>query len=120
MPNLYLYNVIVSGFCWVNVIEDACHQLRLMQEEGLRPNEVLSQFSLVHMAGLVKLIGVVNRMNADSYSPDRCTYNTSLKSRCRSGRELDALSLVHKMSKRVFFPNRLAYENYSIIFVLVT
>ncbi|KAJ6739464.1 hypothetical protein OIU74_004272 [Salix koriyanagi] len=32
MPNLYLYNAIVSGFCWVNLIEDACHQLRLMQE----------------------------------------------------------------------------------------
>ena len=40
MPNLYLYNVIVSGFCWVNLIEDSCHQLRLTQEEGQRPNEV--------------------------------------------------------------------------------
>jgi hypothetical protein len=53
MPNLYLYNVTVSGFCWVNLIEDAYHQLRLMQEEGLLP-------SLVHMAGLVKLIGLLD------------------------------------------------------------
>ncbi|KAJ6708233.1 PENTATRICOPEPTIDE REPEAT-CONTAINING PROTEIN 1 MITOCHONDRIAL [Salix viminalis] len=74
-PNSYSYTALTE--------EDACHQLGLMQEEGLRPNEVLSQFSLVHMAGLVKLIGVLNRMNADSFSPDRCTYNTSLKSRCR-------------------------------------
>lgn len=81
----------------------------------------LSQFSLVHMAGLVKLIGVLNRMNADSFSPDRCTYNTLLNSRCRSGRELDALSLAHKMSKRGFFlQTSLRMKKYSIIFVLVT
>nr|TKR85855.1 hypothetical protein D5086_0000244760 [Populus alba] len=114
MPNLYLYNVTVSGFCWVNLIEDAYHQLRLMQEEALLPNEVTFTILIgAHgRAGEIdRAIGLFNRMNADGCSTSgRCTYNTFLKSLCRSGRELDALSLVHTTSKRGFFPNRLAYE----------
>ncbi|XP_011006766.1 PREDICTED: pentatricopeptide repeat-containing protein At5g62370-like [Populus euphratica] len=113
-PTFYLYNVTVSGFCWVDLIEDAFHQLRLMQEEGLLPNEVTFTILIgAHgRAGEIdRGIGLFNRMNADGCStPDRCTYNTLLKSLCRSGRELDALSLVHTTSKRGFFPNRLAYE----------
>lgn len=114
MPNPYLHNVTVSGFCWVNLIEDAYHQLRLMQEEALLPNEVT--FTILIGANgrageIDRTIGLFNRMNADGCSTSgRCTYNTFLKSLCRSGRELDALSLVHTTSKRGFFPNRLAYE----------
>ncbi|CAK7329137.1 unnamed protein product [Dovyalis caffra] len=113
MPNLYLYNVIISGFCWANMMHDAYHQFKLMQKEGLRPNEVTFTILIGAHGGAGEIdhaIGLFNRMNADGFTPDRCIHNTLLKSLCKAGRELDALSLLHTMHKRGFFPSRLAYE----------
>ncbi|KAJ8536676.1 hypothetical protein K7X08_035077 [Anisodus acutangulus] len=40
MPNLYLYNGIISGFCWAERMEDAYKHLDTTQKEGLQPNQV--------------------------------------------------------------------------------
>ncbi|XP_055826282.1 pentatricopeptide repeat-containing protein At5g62370-like [Solanum dulcamara] len=40
MPNLYLYNGIISGFCWSESMEDAYKHLDTMQNEGIQPNQV--------------------------------------------------------------------------------
>lgn len=57
MPYLYLYNIIIFGFCWANMMQDAHHQFKLMQKEGIHPNATFTiLISLVLMAGLVKLI----------------------------------------------------------------
>ncbi|KAF2288896.1 hypothetical protein GH714_022629 [Hevea brasiliensis] len=103
MPNLYLYNSIIFGFCWADRIEDAYNDFELMQKEGICPNEV----TFTILIGAYSRAGQINRaielfnvMNADGYRPDKVTYNTLLRGLCKAGRELNALSLVSAMHKR--------------------
>ncbi|XP_048235284.1 pentatricopeptide repeat-containing protein At5g62370 isoform X2 [Ricinus communis] len=114
MPNLYLYNGIIAGFCWADRIKDAYIQFEKMQSEGLCPNEVTFTILIgAHCrAGEIDhAIELFNLMNANAYSPDKVTYSTLLKGLCKASREIDALSLFFTMHKRGFFPNKASYEN---------
>lgn len=113
MPNLYLYNSIISGLCWANRIEDAYNQFELMQKEGICPNEVTFTILIeAHSrAGQInQAIELFNLMNADGYKLDKVAYNTLLRGLCKAGKELHALSLVFAMRKRGLFPNKASYE----------
>ncbi|EEF34345.1 pentatricopeptide repeat-containing protein At5g62370 [Ricinus communis] len=114
MPNLYLYNSIIAGFCWADRIKDAYIQFEKMQIEGICPNQVTFIILIeAHCrAGEIDhAIELFNLMNGNAYSPDKVTYNTLLRSLCKASREIDALSLPFGMQQRGFFPNKASYEN---------
>ncbi|KAG6761889.1 hypothetical protein POTOM_035128 [Populus tomentosa] len=89
MPYIYLYNIVIFGFCWANMMQDAHHQLKLMQKEGIHPNVTFTILIGAHgRAGEVdRAIGLFDRMSADGCTPDRCAYSTLLKSLFEAGRE---------------------------------
>ncbi|XP_050217028.1 pentatricopeptide repeat-containing protein At5g62370 [Mercurialis annua] len=114
LPNLYLYNCIIAGFCWADRIDEAYIQFELMQREGICPNEVTFTILIgAHSrAGEINsAIELFNLMNANVYRPDRVTYNTLVRGLCNAGRELESLSLFYAMQKRGFFPDKVSYEN---------
>jgi pentatricopeptide repeat protein len=71
------------------MMQDARHQFKLMQKEGIHPNATFTILIGAHgRAGEIdRAIGLFNRMSADGCTPDRCAYSTLLKSLCESGRE---------------------------------
>lgn len=112
VPNLHLYNSLICGYCRTDRMLDANHHLELMQNEGLRPNQVT--FTILMdghiLAGDVNsAIGLFNKMNADGCIPDRIAYNTLLNGLLRGRRLPDALSLSYAMLKRGFSPSKLPY-----------
>ncbi|KAF4368368.1 hypothetical protein F8388_019085 [Cannabis sativa] len=113
MPNLYLYNGIISGFCWGQKMQEAYDKFELMQTEGLCPNQVTYT---ILMSGHVQsndidcAVGVFNKMKADGCDPDKIAYNTLLRGLCKAGRPVDALTLSYAMRKRGVFPSKLSYE----------
>ncbi|KAJ7949582.1 Pentatricopeptide repeat-containing protein [Quillaja saponaria] len=114
MPNLYLYNGIISGFCRAGKMQDAYDHFELMQREGVRPNHVTYTILIdghIISGNIDSAIVLFNMMNANGCAPDRITYNTLFKGLCMAGRQLDALSLSYAMRKRGFSPNRASYEN---------
>ncbi|CBI24516.3 unnamed protein product, partial [Vitis vinifera] len=113
MPNLYLYNGIISGFCRANMIQDAYNHFELMQTEGVCPNQVTFTILInghTRFGEIDHAIGLFNKMNADGLAPDGITYNALIKGLCKAGRLLDALSVSHTMHKRGLFPNKSSYE----------
>ncbi|KAJ4706212.1 Pentatricopeptide repeat-containing protein [Melia azedarach] len=114
MPNLYLYNGIISGFCWAGRMHDAYDHFQMMQREGVRPNQVTFTI-LIHghiLAGEIDhAIGLFNQMNADGCVADGLAYNTLLRGLCQAGRLHDALSVLYTMRKRGYIPNKDSYEN---------
>ncbi|XP_048131654.1 pentatricopeptide repeat-containing protein At5g62370 isoform X1 [Rhodamnia argentea] len=112
MPNLFLYNGLISGFCRANMIEDAYHHVELMQREGLHPNQVTYTILIgghITRGEIDSAVGLFNKMNADGYLPDGPAYNRLLRGLCSCGRLLDALSLVYAMQKRGLFLSKLSY-----------
>ncbi|KAJ0098948.1 hypothetical protein Patl1_19898 [Pistacia atlantica] len=96
MPNLYLYNGIISGFCGAGRIQDAHDHLEMMQREGVCPNQVTYTILIdghIRAGEIDCAIGFFNKMNADGCAPDRITYNTLLKGLCQAGRLPDAFCL---------------------------
>lgn len=113
MPNLYLYNGIISGFCGAGRIQDAHDHLEMMQREGLCPNQVTYTILIdghIRAGEIDSAIGLFNKMNVDDCVPDRITYKTLLKGLCQAGRFPDALSILYTMHKRGFFPSKASYE----------
>ncbi|KAK3040078.1 hypothetical protein RJ639_027804 [Escallonia herrerae] len=113
MPNLYLYNCIISGLCWSDRMQDAYDHLDLMEREGVRPNEVT--FTILigghnRFGESDRAIGLFNEMNAHGCVPDKNVYDTLIKGLGKTGRLLDALSLAHLMHKRGFSPSKASYE----------
>ncbi|KAK4350737.1 hypothetical protein RND71_030050 [Anisodus tanguticus] len=73
MPNLYLYNGIISGFCWAERMEDAYKHLDTMQKEGLQPNQVTFTILIdghFRSGEIDRAVGLFNRMNARDCPPD--------------------------------------------------
>lgn len=114
MPNLYLYNGIISGFCRAQMMQEAYDNFESMQREGLRPNQVTYTILMnghVHSGDIDCAVGIFNKMNADCCDPDKIVYNTLLKGLCKAGRPVDALTLYYTMRKRGVFPSKLSYES---------
>ncbi|PON52280.1 Tetratricopeptide-like helical domain containing protein [Trema orientale] len=114
MPNLYLYNGIISGFCWAQRMQEAYDNFESMQRQGLRPNQVTYTILMnghVHSGDIDSAIGIFNKMNADGCDPDRIAYNTLLRGLCKAGRPVDALTLSYTMRKRGVFLSKLSYES---------
>lgn len=113
MPNLFLYNGLISGFCRANMIEDAYHHVELMQREGLHPNQVTYTILIgehINRGEIDSAVGLFNKMNADGCLPDGLAYNRLVRGLCSCGRLLDGLSLVYAMHKRGLFPSKLSYN----------
>ncbi|KAA8533852.1 hypothetical protein F0562_031369 [Nyssa sinensis] len=114
MPNLYLYNGMMSGFCLAYQMQHAYDHLELMRREGVAPNQVTFTILIdghIRFRETDYAIGLFNKMNASGCAPDRIVYNTLIKGLCKGGRLLDALSLSHTMHKRGFSPWKASYES---------
>ncbi|KAH7511332.1 hypothetical protein FEM48_ZijujUnG0024000 [Ziziphus jujuba var. spinosa] len=114
MQNLYLYNSIISGYCYAEKMQEAYGHFELMQREGLHPNQVTYTILMdghLRSGDIDSAIGIFNKMNADGCLPDRIAYNTLLRGLCKAGRLLEALSLSYAMHKRGFFPNKVSYDS---------
>ncbi|GJX17155.1 pentatricopeptide repeat-containing protein [Tanacetum coccineum] len=113
MPNLYLYNGILTGFCRMGKFEEAYDQLDVMEEQGVGPNQVSFTILIkghIQVGEIDAAVGLFNRMNADGCFPDRILYNSLIMGFCKNDRLIDALSLSHAMCKRGFAPSKIAYE----------
>ena len=122
MPNLYLYNGIISGFCRAEQMWDAYDHFEKMQREGVHPNEVTYTILIdghIRSGDIDSAIELFNKMNADGFAPDRIAYNTLLKGLCKSGRLVDALSLSYTMRKRGVSQISFLMNVYSVVFVQV-
>ncbi|KAI3712572.1 hypothetical protein L1987_71131 [Smallanthus sonchifolius] len=113
MPNLYLYNGILSGLCRMGKFEEAYDQLDVMKKQGVGPNQVTFTILInghIQVGDIDAAVGLFNKMNADGCFPDRILYNILIKGLCKNKRLLDALSLSHVMCRRGFVPSKIAYE----------
>lgn len=113
VPDLHLYNGMMSGFCWARGMPEAYEHLNLMQREGVQPNQVTFTILIdghIRSGELELAVGLLNRMNANGIPTDRMLFNTLIRGFCVAGRPLDALSLSHMMQKRGFFPSKSSYE----------
>ncbi|GLT54459.1 hypothetical protein SLA2020_276570 [Shorea laevis] len=109
MPNLYIYNGIISGFCRAEQMQDAYDHFEMMQREGVCPNQVTYTILVdghIQSGDIDSAIGLFNKMNEDGCAPDIIAYNTLLRGLCKAGRLLHALSLSYMMRKRGFLPIR--------------
>lgn len=114
LPNLYLYNGLISCFCWADRMQDAYSHFGLMQRKGVLPNQVTFTILIdghMRFGETNCAIKLFNKMNASGYAPDRVLYNTLIRGLCNSGRFLDALSVMHMMHKRGLAPSHNSYEN---------
>ncbi|KAL5746043.1 hypothetical protein ACOSP7_027189 [Xanthoceras sorbifolium] len=114
MPNLYLYNGIIFGFCGAGRMQDAYDHFEMMQREGVRPNQVTFTILInghIRDGKIDNAIRLFNNMSTDGFPPDRIAYNTLLKGLSQAGRLPDAFSILYRMQKSGFFPNRISYEN---------
>ncbi|KAK1575961.1 hypothetical protein Q3G72_009749 [Acer saccharum] len=114
MPNLYLYNCIIFGFCGAGRLQDAYDHFEMMQREDVRPNQVT--FTILINGHIIdgdidNAIRLFNKMSADGFPPDRIAHNTLLKGLSQAGRLPDALSILYRMKKSGFFPNKVSYEH---------
>ncbi|KAL6541745.1 hypothetical protein OROGR_011231 [Orobanche gracilis] len=113
MPDLYLYNGIISGFCWAHNMQEAYEHLNRMQMEGVCPNHVT--FTIL-IEGHIRFgeidcgVALFNKMNANGVFPNRMLFNTLIRGLCTFGRFLDALSLSYMMQKGGFLPSKSSYE----------
>ncbi|PIN13570.1 hypothetical protein CDL12_13805 [Handroanthus impetiginosus] len=113
MPDLYLYNGIISGFCWAQSMQEAYEHLNLMQREGVHPNHVTFTILIgghIQSGEIDVAVALFNKMNANGLAPDRLLFNTLIRGFCKFGRLLEALSLSHMMQKRGFLPSKSSYE----------
>ncbi|KAL8268403.1 hypothetical protein R6Q59_002201 [Mikania micrantha] len=113
MPNLYLHNAILSGFCRMGKFGEAYDHLDVMEKQGVGPNQVTFTILInghIQAGEINAAVRLFNRMNADGCFPDRILYNILIKGLCKNKRLLDALSLSHAMCKRGFVPSKIAYE----------
>ncbi|KAI9160814.1 hypothetical protein LWI28_011782 [Acer negundo] len=114
MPNLYLYNCIIFGFCGAGRLQDAYDHFEMMQREDVRPNQVTFTILInghITDGDIDNAIRLFNKMSADGFPPDRIAHNTLLKGLSQVGRLPDALSILYRMKKSGFFPNKVSYEH---------
>ncbi|KAK9292817.1 hypothetical protein L1049_020797 [Liquidambar formosana] len=113
MPNLYLYNGMISGFCRAGKMPEAYCRLGLMQKQDICLNQVTFTILIdghIRSGDIDRAIELFNKMNLVGCAPDKIAYNALLKGLCKAGRLLDALSLSFSMHKRGFFPNKASCE----------
>ncbi|XP_060210796.1 pentatricopeptide repeat-containing protein At5g62370-like [Lycium barbarum] len=115
MHNLYLYNGIISCFCRTKMMKDAYNRFKLMQNEGLQPNQVTftilidGHFRSGEVDCAVTLFNIMIERNCP---PDNIVYNTLIRGLCKHGRLIDALSLSYTlMLKKGLAPSKASYEN---------
>ncbi|PHT52973.1 hypothetical protein CQW23_07435 [Capsicum baccatum] len=114
VPNLYLYNGIISGFCWAESMEDAYKHLDAMQNEGIQPNQVTFTILIdghFRSGEIDRAVGLFNKMNSQGCLPDNIVYNTLIRGLCKHGRLMDALSLLYTMLKKGLAPSKASYES---------
>ncbi|KAL2550179.1 Pentatricopeptide repeat-containing protein [Forsythia ovata] len=119
MPNLYLYNGIISGLCWSGRMQEAYDHLNRMQREGVQPNQVTFTILIdghIQFGETDLAVGLFNKMNASGFDPDQLLYNTLIRGLFKARRLFDALSLSHTMQKRGFSPSKISYENLLSLF----
>nr|GMD94168.1 pentatricopeptide repeat-containing protein At5g62370 [Ipomoea batatas] len=114
LPNLYLHNGVIAGYCWANNMQGAYHHLDMMIRKELLPNHVTFTILIdghIQNGKIDLAVNLFNKMNELGCVPDNIVYNTMIRGFCKAGRLLDALSVSNTMLKKGLSPSKASYEN---------
>ncbi|KAJ0251446.1 Pentatricopeptide repeat-containing protein [Hirschfeldia incana] len=110
VPNLYLHNAIITGYCAAGRLDEAYNHLHSMQKEGVLPNQVTFTILMKAHIKAGDVESAIALFEDSDCEPDRVMYSTLLKGLCKSERPRDALALMVEMQKDGVYPNRDSYE----------
>ncbi|CAH8318154.1 unnamed protein product [Eruca vesicaria subsp. sativa] len=110
VPNLYLHNAIITGYCAAGRLDEAYNHLLSMQKEGVLPNQVTFTILMKAHIKAGDVESAIALFEDSDCEADRVMYSTLLKGLCKSERPRDALALMLEMQKDGVYPNRDSYE----------
>ncbi|CAE6254776.1 unnamed protein product [Arabidopsis arenosa] len=110
IPNLYLHNTIITGYCAAGRLDEAYNHLESMQKEGIVPNQVTYTILMKSHIEAGDIESAIDLFEETNCEPDQVMYSTLLKGLCESERPLDALALMLEMQKKGIYPNKDSYE----------
>ncbi|ESQ31692.1 hypothetical protein EUTSA_v10003595mg [Eutrema salsugineum] len=110
IPNLYLHNAIIAGYCAAGRLDEAYNHLESMQKKGIVPNQVTSTILMKSHIEAGEIESAIDLFEESNCEPDQVMYSTLLKGLCESERPVDAFALVLEMQKNEFHPNKYCYE----------
>ncbi|CAA7035078.1 unnamed protein product [Microthlaspi erraticum] len=110
VPNLYLHNSIIAGYCAAGRLDEAYKHLESMQKKGIVPNEVTFTTLMKYHIQAGEVESAIELFEESNCEPDQVMYSTLMKGLCESERPVDALALMLEMQKDGIYPNRDAYE----------
>jgi pentatricopeptide repeat protein len=110
IPNLYLHNTIITGYCAAGRLDEAYNHLESMQKEGIVPNLVTYTILMKSHIEAGDIESAIDLFEGTNCEPDQVMYSTLLKGLCDFKRPLDALALMLEMQKSGINPNKDSYE----------
>ncbi|CAN8251896.1 unnamed protein product [Cochlearia groenlandica] len=110
VPNLYLHNAIITGYCTAGRLDEAYNHLESMQKEGIVPNQVTFTVLMKSHIEAGEIESAIDLFEESKCEPDQVMYCTLLKGLCESERPDDALALMLEMQKNKICPNKETYE----------
>ncbi|KAL0688602.1 hypothetical protein Bca4012_088279 [Brassica carinata] len=110
VPNLYLHNAIITGYCAAGRLDEAYNHLHSMQKEGVLPNQVTFTILMKAHIKAGDVESAIALFEDSDCEPDQVMYSTLLKGLCKRERPRDALALMLEMQKDGVYPNRDSYE----------
>ncbi|MQL87718.1 hypothetical protein Taro_020259 [Colocasia esculenta] len=106
--NVITYTSIISGYCRVGKMMEACCAFDDMVNSGIRPNQVTYNI-LINGYGkagdMASAVSMYENMVAQGCSPDVVTFTSLIDGYCRSGQVDDALKIWHGMCEKGVRPN---------------
>ncbi|VVB17690.1 unnamed protein product [Arabis nemorensis] len=110
VPNLYLHNAIITGYCAAGRLDEAYNHLESMQKEGIVPNQVTYTILMKYHIEAGDIESAIDLFEETTFEPDKVMYNTLLKGLCECERPVGALNLMLEMQRKGIYPNRDSYE----------
>ncbi|XP_010485284.2 PREDICTED: pentatricopeptide repeat-containing protein At5g62370-like [Camelina sativa] len=110
VPNLYLHNVIMTGYCAAGRLDEAYNHLESMQKGGIVPNQVTYTILMKYHIEAGEMESAIDLYEVSDCEPDQVMYSTLLKGLCESKRPLDALALMLEMQKQGINPNEHSFD----------
>ncbi|CAL5406925.1 unnamed protein product [Camellia sinensis] len=112
-PDVFAYNVLISGLCKVNQIESANQVLNRMRNRGFLPDIVTYNIiigSLCSRGKLESALKVLNQLLKDNCKPTVITYTILIEATILEGGVNDAMKLLDEMLQRGLQPDIYTYN----------